>query len=152
MLNVTVIGNLHATAVTQPRFAQPLSGQFRLRRAQRDSYRFHAIVSSGLHDQSTPTATNVQKTLATVQPQFSADLIQLPLLSRIQVFFRCGEVGAGINHALIEPHRVELARKIVVIADGLPVTLSRMKFTAEIGWTPVLMRAVVCRQLLQSFS
>jgi hypothetical protein len=67
------------------------------------------------------------RTYATAKPQFSADVIQLPLLSRIQIFFRRDEVGAGVNHARIEPQRVELGRKIVVIADGLPVTISRMK-------------------------
>ena len=79
-----------------------------------------------MHDQSAPATTNIQETVTPEKPQFSADVMQLALLGQVQIFFRRCEVGAGVNHALIEPERVKVGRKIVVIADGLPVTISRM--------------------------
>src|SRR5437867_12061648 len=82
--------------------------------------------------------------IATAEPQLPADVVQLAPLCSIQVFFWTSEVGAGVNHALIQPEGVKLGGKIVVIADGLSVPLLGVNRTPQIGrlwaWSP----AIVC--------
>src|SRR5208337_5566102 len=124
--------NFHAASIVQAGFAQALSRHLRLRHTECESYGLHAVVSGCVHHQSAPTAANIQERLATTEPQLLAHVIQLALLCRIQIFFRSGEVSARVDHVPIQPERVELRWKIVVIADGLLVPILGMNGTPQL--------------------
>jgi hypothetical protein len=81
---------------------------------------------SSVDDEPTPATTDVQQALTGLQPQLAADVVELALLGTVQILLWRGEVSAGIDHPLVQPQRVELARNVVVVGDGPPVALSRV--------------------------
>ena len=88
---------------------------------QCDGICLHAVVLGGVAGQRAPAAADVEQRLAGLQPQLAADHFQLVLLHLVDVIIPIGAVGAGVDHLLIEPERVEFVRHVVVVADVLLV-------------------------------
>jgi hypothetical protein len=62
----------------------------------------HAIFCGGMDDKTSPSATDVEKTLAWAQPKLLGYVMQLGILCRIQVsMIAVGEISARIHHAPI---------------------------------------------------
>jgi hypothetical protein len=91
MIDVAVVRDFHAASITQPCFAQALSCYLCLSHTQCDPHGVHTIVSDSVHDQSSKTAADIQKSLSRAQPQLPADVIQLAFLGRIQTLVRLAE-------------------------------------------------------------
>jgi len=72
-----------------------------------------------VHDQRPPAAADIEEAFARLEAELAADQIELGLLRLIERVIRLGEVGAGVDHAPIEPETIESVTDIVVIADHL---------------------------------
>src|ERR1051325_9319569 len=117
-------------------FRNPLLRQNELLLAECDPNSIHAILACSVHDQSTPPAANIQQPFASLQPQFSANVVDLLALRGVEIIFRLLEVSTGVDHLLAQPERIEIVRNIVVIANRLPVALFRVKPPAQPRPTP----------------
>jgi hypothetical protein len=84
-----------------------------------------------VHHQPAPAAADVQQPLAGLQAQLAADVVQLALLRGVQVVVGRLEVGARIDHAPVEPQRVEVVRDVVMVGDGRAVALDRMALARQ---------------------
>ena len=62
-------------------------------------------------------ASDVEKTLTGLEAKLAADQIELGLLRRIERISRRAEIGARVNHSLIEPQLIEVVADIVVVMD-----------------------------------
>jgi len=82
--------------------------------------------------QRAPAAADIEKALARRQPQLAADVVELGPLGRIDVFPAGLEIGARIDHLLVEPEPVEVVADVVVVADvgavGLRLVSRRRQF------------------------
>src|SRR5579871_4391135 len=74
---------LDAAAILQPSLADTLLGQIDLLPAQRDAQRVDAVLLRGVHHQPSPTAPDVQQTIARQKTQFATEIIQFSLLSAV---------------------------------------------------------------------
>src|SRR5215216_7101687 len=68
----------------------------------------------GMANQRTPSATDVEKSLARPQPQLAADHIELVALRGGQVVAPVFEKGTAVDHLRIEKERIERVGKIVM--------------------------------------
>ncbi len=91
-----------------------------------DAVRPHAVVAGGMQDQSAPAAADIEQILPRLQAQFAAEIIEFALLSGFQGFLGGREIGAGINHALIEPETEKIVGLLVMVTDRLRIALFRM--------------------------
>ena len=66
--------------------------------------------------------------VAGFKPQLAADMVKLILLRLVDVFVSRPEVGAGVNHAAIQPKAVEIVRDVIMPADRLRVGATRAPF------------------------
>src|SRR3954447_928353 len=89
-----VVANRHPALVAQPRRFDPLLRERRLILTQRYSRRIDAVVLCGMHDQSAPAAANVEHPLAGLQPELSADEVELRQLGVVQALRLGAEIGA----------------------------------------------------------
>src|SRR5207253_11088962 len=124
---LAIITDLHATALLQSRLLDPLACQLRLLRTKGDAVCLHAIVLRGIDEQPTPTTTDIQQTLPRSQAQLATKILHLVLLCRLQVVIRRSEVGAGVNHARIQPERKKIVGAVVVIVGSLAIALFRVE-------------------------
>ena len=75
-----VVADLDAAAVRETRRGNSFARPRRLRIAQSDTQRVHAIVLRGVDDKRAPAAAYVELPLTGLQPQLSADQVELGAL------------------------------------------------------------------------
>ncbi|MCY1384676.1 hypothetical protein D9M69_729640 [compost metagenome] len=91
---LAVVAQLHAHAALQPFFFdEPLHMRMLVLR-QRDARGVHAVVLGGPQQQRAPAGTDVQVTLAGLQHELAADVVELGLLRLCQRELGRAEVGA----------------------------------------------------------
>src|SRR5258708_8418824 len=81
--------------------------------------------------QASPTAADIQQTLTGAQAQLAANILELAFLGGVYIVTRRGEVGAGVDHARIQPEGIKIVGAVVVIGNGLPISLFRVPFTPQ---------------------
>ena len=82
--------------------------------AQRDSVRVDAMVFSRPKDQGAPAATDIEQAFTGLEAEFSANMIEFVRLGLVEAVTGISEIGARIDHQLVEPHFVEVVRNVVV--------------------------------------
>jgi len=81
------------------------------------------VVARRPADQRTPTAADVEQTLAALQAQLAADVIELVALRLVQHVLVGLEIGAGVHPLRVQPQRVEGVGHVVMEGDGLLVAV-----------------------------
>src|SRR5207247_2389477 len=114
---IAEVHHLDLAPVTQSLRCDCLLGENRLRGAQSDASRFHTVVLRGVHRQSAPAATNIEQTIAWLEPQLAANVIELVSLGGHEVVRLLSIVCTGVAHTRVEPERVEIVPEIVMKAD-----------------------------------
>ena len=104
-------------AVLQPLGGDPLAGEVVLGLAQGHAVAGDAIVLGRMNQQGAPAAADVEKALALLEAQLAADHVQLVVLRLVDVVVPAIEIGAGIQHPLVEEEAVEIVRDVVVELD-----------------------------------
>ena len=107
-LQRSVVAQQHTHPVLQTFFGNQALHMHVLVVRQRDAGGVHAVVLGGPQQQPAPARADVQKTLARLQPQLAADVLQLGLLRLRQCHLRVLVIGARIHAPWIEPQRVKI--------------------------------------------
>lgn len=76
-VQITVIADFHFTAIGDASVTEAITRIFRLGNAECDSKYVCTIVLRGVNHQTAPAATEVQQTVALLDSQLFADVIQL---------------------------------------------------------------------------
>src|SRR5438552_2001543 len=95
-----------------------------------------------VHDEATPATADVEETLARLQPQLTAQQIELARLGGVEAFVLVREDAAGIDHARAEDVLEEFVGHVVVVADRLLVALARMDLPLKLRGLPAGARAI----------
>src|SRR5207237_10738991 len=101
----------------------PLACRLCLLRTEGDTVCPHTIVLRGIDEQPAPATADIQQTLPRSQAQLATKVLHLVFLCRLQVVIRRSEVGAGVNHARIQPERKKIVGAVVVIVGSLAIAL-----------------------------
>jgi hypothetical protein len=67
--------------------------------------------------QASPTAANVKKPLAGLQPQFAADMFKFLFLGFVERVIRGAKVGAGVRQRTAEPRLEKPDRLVIVVRN-----------------------------------
>src|SRR6185312_9235666 len=94
-------------AVGEPVLDDAAARPLVLLRAQRDADAVDAVALGGEAQQPAPAAADIEQPLFRPELQLAADVIELLLLRRVDIFPAALEIAAGIDHAAIEPERIE---------------------------------------------
>src|SRR4029079_10731452 len=113
-------------AALQVRRADALGGEAELVLRDGDAGRVDAVVLRGVHREGSPTAADVEETLARLQPQLGANVVELGDLRLLERVPRRAEVSARVHHARVEPQLVELVGDVVMVRDRGAVDLLRV--------------------------
>ncbi len=70
-----------------------------------------------------------------LEAQLAADQVELGELGGVEIHPGSLEVGARVDHPIVEEEAVEVARHVVVVADGLAVALLRVEPPPQAGRT-----------------
>jgi hypothetical protein len=100
---IPVIAHLDPTTTRKPLILNPPPGKIRLLFAQGNTEGFNAVPPGRMHNQATPSASNVEQSFSRPETEFLANILKFALLRRIQILVQPREVGAGIDHATIQP-------------------------------------------------
>src|SRR6185437_3837990 len=93
---VAIIALLDRDAIAQPRVGGA-SSRFRdLLRAQRHAEHRDAVVPRGVDRQPAPATADIEEALAGREPELAAQMIELRLLRRVDVFVAGVKITAGI--------------------------------------------------------
>ena len=84
---------------------------------QRHADDLRAVVLSRVAGERAPAAADVEHRLARLEPQLAADHVELLPLRRVEIVAPVVEIGAGVDHVLIEPQGVERIGDVVVVGD-----------------------------------
>ena len=116
------------------------TGQFGLRRADRDADDSRTVVLGGVHRHRSPTATDVEQALARsfMESELPTDQFVLRCLRGGEVHPRFREAGARVRHARSEDQAVEVVADVVVVTDRLRVAVLRVPSPAR--WTRLFRR------------
>src|SRR5258706_9481313 len=145
--DIPIITYLYAAALRQSSLTNMLLCQLSLWLAEGDAVRFYSIVLCSIDDQSAPATTDIQQALSRTQAQLATNVVQLTLLCRVQGIVGRGKVRTGVDHASIQPQCIKIIRTVIVIGDGLPITLfgvaCPVQFCCRImrGWLAELRQA-----------
>src|ERR1700734_1023509 len=94
IIQVAVITHFHPALLLQASALDSLIGQRCLLFAESDAARFNSIISGGVNDQATPTATDVEQALAGTQTELSAEIIEFSHLGRVEALVSGCKIGA----------------------------------------------------------
>src|SRR4029079_2566828 len=86
---------------------------------ERDAKRFHAVVLGGVHDQRTPSTTDVQHLHSRLQAKLTAEIVALFLLSGDNVLVFPLEIRAGVKHPRVEPQGIKVVAYVVMVLNRL---------------------------------
>src|SRR5512143_181349 len=76
-----------------------------------------------VRDERAPAASDIEESLAGMEPQLSADEIELRLLRLVERHRLRLEVRARVHHALVEPYLIEVVADVVMVLDGRAIAL-----------------------------
>ena len=99
--------------------------------AERHADTTHFVLLGSRDQQVAPAAAKVSQTHALFKAEFFQHVINLLLLGTLERVSRLAVVGAGIEHALIEPHFVKIIADVVVVCD---VAFLLFLFVAVQAW------------------
>ena len=108
--------------------AQPLDPRARRRElvgAHGDAEGPRAVADRGVLDQRAPPAADVEEAVPGGEPELPADQVELLPLRLAEPLAALGEVGAGVDHRLVEEEPVEVVGDVVVVPDRERRTLER---------------------------
>ena len=94
--------------------------------AESNPISIHVVPGSGMQDEASPSAPDVEEALTRLQSQFAANQLQLAGLRDVDVVVRGLEICARIDERLTEPRAVKGNRLVVVIGDRFAVSLLRV--------------------------
>src|SRR6185312_5734657 len=103
LVGITIVEQAHFATGRESSIADSFLRQLKLMLAQRDPRRLRSIVLGGVHNQSAPSAADIEQALARLQPELAANVVELLLLSRLHSVIRRLEICAGIHHRPIKP-------------------------------------------------
>src|SRR5258708_10568784 len=130
--DIAVIAHFHPAFLRQSSLADTLLCQSGLRLTERNAIRLYPIMLRCIDRQASPTAADIQQTLTGAQAQLAANILELAFLGCVYIVARRGEVGAGVDHARIQPAGIKIIGAVVVIGDGLSISLFRVALTAQL--------------------
>src|SRR5512137_1577987 len=107
LVNLAIVPDLNFAEIGKARLLDPRPCEFCLAAADRYAENMRAIVPGCMHDQPSPSATDVKEPFARLEPELPADVVKLLFLCRINVILRGAEVGRGIHHPFVEPEGEE---------------------------------------------
>ena len=79
----------------------------------------HPVVARHVQRQRAPAAARLHHPLAGPEAHLAAHVVHLRLLGLLQRRLAVLVVGAGVDHALVEPEPVEVVAQVVVVVDVL---------------------------------
>ena len=85
-----------------------------------------AVFRRGANDQRAPATADVQQPMTGLDAQFAEDVVELLFLRSFQRIGVAAKIGAGVHHVAVEKQMVELVGDVVVVFDGLAITLRGM--------------------------
>lgn len=124
--HVSVILQADLDPVLQARGFHALGGQVELVLGQCHAHAIRAIVLRGADHQGAPAAADVQQAVPRPHLDLGQDVVDLLELRGFQAFIAILEIGAGVDHARVQPALVEGVGHVVVVLDGFPVALLRV--------------------------
>src|SRR5262249_61488223 len=86
-----------------------------------------------MNNKAPPAAAYIKQAFAGAQSELAAQVIEFALLSRVEFIVGSFEIGAGIDHPLIEPECIKVVRYIVMIGYRLAIAFDRVKFSPQVG-------------------
>ena len=125
-VHVPVVGQQNLAAIGQPGSSDAFPGEFVLVAGKRDAGAVGSGSFGGAQDQRAPAAADVEQALVRLQVVLAQHVVQLLNLRFFQAVRMVLEVGARINHVLVQPKPVEIVRNVVVVGDGLGIHLPRV--------------------------
>src|SRR5260221_10316282 len=129
--DIAVIAHFHPAFLRQSSLADALLCQPGLRVTERNAIRFYPVMLRCIDRQASPTAADIQQTLTGAQTQLATNILELTFLGCVYIVTRRGEVGAGVDHARIQPEGIKIVGAVVVIGDGLSISLLRVARPAQ---------------------
>ena len=124
-LDQRVVAKLDGDAILEAEAFHFFLGVGDLLLRQRHAKRFDAIVLCRVTRQRAPAAAHIENGIARFQAKFAADHVELLQLHTIEIVAPVMEVGAGVDHLLVEPELIERVGDIVVIGDVFLVLFLR---------------------------
>src|SRR6267154_2776218 len=112
-----IVSDRNLATVGESGLFDALLGQRRLILAQRDTCRIHTVMLRRVHYETAPSAAYVEQPFSRLEAQLAADQIELRFLRDIERVVRRAEIGAGINHSLVEPELVETVADVIMKMD-----------------------------------
>ncbi len=86
-----------------------------------------------MEEQAPPAAANIEQPFTGLEVELAADEVKLGQLRLLEAHVVALKVGTGIDHARIEPHRVEVVRDVVVETDRLAIAAGRILGAVQMG-------------------
>ena len=93
---------------------------------QRHAQTARAVLLRRAQYQRTPAAADVEQCLPRLQADLGEDVVDLLQLRFVERFVAVLEVGAGIDHVLVQPQLVEVVGDVVVVLDRFLVAFLRV--------------------------
>src|SRR5260370_40686464 len=90
------------------------------------------VIRSGVKQQSSPAAADIQETLVRLQAQLAANEVELVSLGRLQRLAPGRKIRARIHHLIVEKQPVEVVRHIVVMANGVAIACLAVRPAADV--------------------
>ena len=115
--DLAVVADADLDAVGEAGGLDPLACELGLGLRERDADAVHAVVLGGVDQQRAPAAADVEQALALGQSELAADELELAFLGGFERLVEVVEVGARVDEARAEQHRVEAVGDVVVMAD-----------------------------------
>ena len=117
---VAVVLEQHGDPVLEPGFGDPALASSSCSRGDRRRRHPAAVLAGRVDRQAAPARADLQQVVAGTEAQPPADALQLLQLRLLQARALAREVGAGIDHPLVEEGGEEVVAEVVVGGDVAP--------------------------------
>src|SRR5689334_976133 len=117
--------------VAEPHRGDAVAGIGELLVAQGYTDAFDAVARRCPAQQPAPAAADVEQPLTRTKPQLTADMLELLLLRRVEIFLAGFEIGAGIDHVAVQPEAIEVVGNVVMVAHRCRIPGNSMPAPAE---------------------
>lgn len=120
---VAVVLDADLDLVLQAGGAHALGGEVVLVLRQGHAQAARAVLLRGAQHQRAPAAADVEQRLPRLQADLGEDVVDLLHLRFVEGLVAIFEVGAGVDHVLVQPQLVEVVGDVVVVLDRFLVAL-----------------------------
>lgn len=127
---VAVVLDADFDLVLQPGGAHAFGGEVVLVLRQCHAQTARAVLLRRAQHQRPPAAADVEQRLPRLQADFGEDVVDLLELRFVECFVAVLEVGAGVDHVLVQPQLVEVVGDVVVVLDRFLVAFLRVREVA----------------------